>query len=70
MNSGSKLNNIIILANVTELATEVAMDLLNGDPNLHSTKEGSGKRQREQVRGLFTAKLGKTIENKTGRTLA
>lgn len=70
MNNGNKLNNIIILSNVTELATEVAMDLINGDPNLHTTKEGSGKRQREQIRGMFVAKLGATVENKTGRTLA
>lgn len=70
MNNGNKLDNIVVLANVTELATEVAMGLINGDVNLHNTKEVSGLRQREQIRQMFVAKLGKAIENKTGRTLA
>lgn len=70
MNNGNKLDNIVVLANVTELATEVAMGLINGDVNLHNTKEVSGLRQREQLRQMFVAKLGKAIENKTGRTLA
>jgi hypothetical protein len=58
----TKMNNLMVLANATEIATELAFQVIRKNPNL-APREGSNdnKSTRAELQRAFAAKLGAKI---------
>lgn len=54
--------NLVVLANATELATELALDVIKNSTVLERSS-GSTNPKREELQNAFVAKLGSTLIN-------
>lgn len=63
----TKVNNIAILANATELASELAFDVLKRSPSLQrDVGDTEGRVSKSELQHTFAAKLGSKLNGQRG----